>query len=104
MLQKSLRDHEIDTELLPLHKITPELVSKTKKVLESAKELLDDEREERRTATLDNQQACAEQIAELSNTFYELIPHKDFSHEKITSLDQQTVNQKLEMLESLHGM
>lgn len=60
------------------------------------------EKNKKKELTLDEARELYEQIAELSNRFYELIPHAEYTVESIPPLDNENhLNQKFTMLSNL---
>jgi hypothetical protein len=69
-----------------------------------AKELLDKiaELQREQIRSIDALQATYEKVAELSNMFYELIPHVNFSHDRIKPFnDYREVQLKMTMINNL---
>ncbi|ELR12017.1 NAD(+) ADP-ribosyltransferase, partial [Acanthamoeba castellanii str. Neff] len=155
MLTQAMRTAGIDTDAMPLGRLTKEDIEAAKQILADIRKLLhkihppatpaaaeekadeDDEEEEnededeenedeedeerpkkkKKTAaapatatggekpkelTLDEARVFFEQIAELSNRFYELIPHANYTVESIPPLDNENLlNEKFTMLGNL---
>eukprot|EP01125_Pyxidicula_operculata_P008837 TRINITY_DN292_c0_g1_i1.p1 TRINITY_DN292_c0_g1~~TRINITY_DN292_c0_g1_i1.p1 ORF type:complete len:2964 (-),score=944.30 TRINITY_DN292_c0_g1_i1:25-8748(-) len=110
LFRNMMKHSGINSTLMPLSRLNQKTVDEAMKILSSINERLESLKEESEKINpneikLDKVQQAYDEIAELSNSFYELIPHSRFGDSQIepfSSVDE--VNSKFQMLANLHDV
>jgi len=85
-INQATKAEEIDTDVMPLVKMTPEYLMKVEEVLSKISDELLLVKHASPKLTLDQQVVAMEKIADLSNQYYELLPSTRFQADKIPPL------------------
>eukprot|EP01125_Pyxidicula_operculata_P018546 TRINITY_DN6599_c0_g1_i3.p1 TRINITY_DN6599_c0_g1~~TRINITY_DN6599_c0_g1_i3.p1 ORF type:complete len:2657 (+),score=665.91 TRINITY_DN6599_c0_g1_i3:42-8012(+) len=106
LFKNSLKKSGLDTDLFPLSQIQQSTLDEASNILSKITDNLKRIEEEKSKAAVDTNydqlQLWNEEIAELSNDFYELIPHANLSRTAVRTLDkEQLVQSKIEMINNL---
>lgn len=100
----AMKNLGINTELMPLGRLTKDRLKQARKILIEIQQLLV-KKQELSTGLLpdlEEVQTTLEKIVDLSNLFYETIPHSNFRYESMHEIsDEGTIKAKLEMLDNL---
>mmetsp|Transcript_43736 Transcript_43736/g.71094 ORF Transcript_43736/g.71094 Transcript_43736/m.71094 type:complete len:1503 (-) Transcript_43736:654-5162(-) len=101
-LQQALKHSGINTELMPLGYLEKGVFQQARNILFQLVVAIETKEEYRKKKETKAELEAIEHIAQLSNDFYELIPHADFRLEAATSIDTpELVHKKLQLLTSL---
>jgi hypothetical protein len=104
---QAIQDLHIDTEFMPLERLSKPQLLKAKSYLTEIQELIHEMLETRKRKDfadidLDELLRIQEEIAERSSRFYELIPHKEYRTDPVPPIDNDTLlNQKFSVIETL---
>ncbi|XP_071963816.1 poly [ADP-ribose] polymerase tankyrase-like [Antedon mediterranea] len=105
MYEASMRGINIDTSYLPTSMISRDVLMKAKKILTKVSENLKEcnrLRDENLLQEIEKFQSLMDEINDLSNEYYELIPHIDFSYQNISPLtDENTLKEAVELITNL---
>ncbi len=100
----AVRQQGINLNLLPLGKLTKELIAEARRVLDDLSRVIDGIDEQRKEATpdLEVMQENYQKISDLSSVFFELIPHGDYAAATIREIStKDEVNREMKMLTTL---
>jgi len=97
---------DLNTDLVPLVKLSTEVLDEATKILNQISDLLKlvqlEHTKPPSEMDFTKVQGYYDEMADLSNTFYELLPHKNFSHTSIPPInDSEIVASKMEMITNL---
>jgi len=102
----SMKHFGINTDLMPLAKFSKSTLDEAIKLLgeisDRIKVVEEEQRKPPNQTNFNKVQECFDEMSELSNTFYELIPHTNFSHTMMQPLtDNVSVMAKIQMITDL---
>jgi ankyrin repeat protein/predicted DNA-binding WGR domain protein len=102
--KQAVRSIGIDTDVMPLNRLTKDALFKARDILLAIKEKVDElqQLQEKGVVNQDTATTIHERIAVLTNEFYELIPHTAYTNGRIESIsDERAVKVKLAMVNNL---
>eukprot|EP01087_Luapelamoeba_hula_P009311 TRINITY_DN2401_c0_g2_i2.p1 TRINITY_DN2401_c0_g2~~TRINITY_DN2401_c0_g2_i2.p1 ORF type:complete len:1324 (+),score=258.43 TRINITY_DN2401_c0_g2_i2:192-4163(+) len=105
-ISQAMKSEGIDTDVLPLSRLSRDVLQKAYQTLVEIRPLLAEAEQHRNdismTSDMDRARVVHEQIAELTSSFYELIPHRDFAYDKMEVFSTvPALEKKIALLQSL---